>query len=216
MPMAPITKRAQEHRMVAFVASDTIEAIIARIEPMVRSGRRMTLMRRYLSDSDTPPDLRTGLTLDSNARNGGVEIRRQDNPKGAYISVLLTHVSHFGLSAYDSDGDEEAVRARYMGEEQQRRNCERIEITGGLWGHGKEDQIVLTRFGEYGVGEQVVLAFDTIESHHVAEAEATNLDAMAQTGRTFTPQDLRETAAALRWHWRPLVEHLTDPKPSGE
>ena len=213
MPSAPIAERAtKRHDMYAYVASDTIEAIIARIEPMVRSGRRMTLMRRYLGDTDTAPDLRTGLVVDPNVRDGGVMVRRQDNPKGASLSVVLTHASGFGVSAYDSDGTEEEVAARYEGEGHQRRNCERIEVHGGLWGVGKEDRIVLNRFSDYGVGEQVVLAFDTVESCDVAEVDAANLDVMAATGRTFTPADLTSISVALRYHWRSLAELLADPK----
>lgn len=206
--MASIDERATQHHMYAFVAIDTIEAIIARIEPMLRSGRRMTLMRRYVGDTDNAPDLRTGLHLEKDAWDGGVQIRRQDNPKGSYITAVLTHVSTFSVGAWESDGTEEQVRVRYQGKEQERRDCARIEILGGFHGMGKEDRIILTRFGEYGVGEQIVLAFDMIESHEVAEAEAANLDAMAATGRTFAPEDLTEIAEALRWHWRPLLKHL--------
>lgn len=212
MPPAPIDERAHRHQMRAFVAHDTIEAIVARIEPMVRSGRRMTLMRRYLG-SDEVFDFRTGLTLDTDTPSGGVEIRRQDNPAGMYAQFLLTHVTSFGVSAYAMDGDEDAVRARWHSEGRRREDCVLIRITGGADGaFGYTDKIEITRYNENGVGEQTIVVFDQLDGSVTSEADAAVLDALAATGQTWTPEALRAQAERLRYHWRTLPEDLAaDP-----
>jgi hypothetical protein len=202
-----IAKRASEHRMVAFVAHDTIDVIMDRVERLVRSERRMTLVRRYLGEQ-SHMKISTGLVVDTDARNGGLYRGRQNNPSGKWLSLVLRPgIEMFSVSAHDKDGDEAEVQRRYNST---RKDCDIITITGGAdgYGFGRQDQIELTRYNEFGVGEDVTIAFDTVEGSEVADAQAQVLDTLAGTGQDWTPDALTEQARRLRWHWRTLAEDL--------
>lgn len=97
---------------------------------------------------------------------------------------MFRGVTQWGVAAYANDGDEEQVRARFDAQDQRRTNCERIEITGGLYGPRADDQIVLTRFNDYGVGQQIIVAFDTHLAGGGRRDRAGVLDTLAATGRT--------------------------------
>jgi len=158
-----------ERYVECMVALDTFDLITDRVRRLLSYGRRMSMTRRY-TYIDSSPDLTAGLTVDTDARGGGIV--EGSGHGGRHFGVhLRPGLEGFGFSAYDSDGnatEEEAWKRYHAGGDtgdhwSRRRNMTLIRLNGGLegdFGPGRDDHIVILAWNEHAVCEERVIAFD--------------------------------------------------------
>lgn len=150
------------------VALDTIDLLAERVLNLLASGRRITLVRRYVSHDGTP-DVFAGLVEEAPSR-----LRRRGDPEGAWFGVQLKPgLRGFGFFAYAHDGNatEAEVWARYRAGNDEsdpfarRSNITLLEIDGGMAesGPGRNDRLVIQHWNEHGVCEEIIVAFDATD-----------------------------------------------------
>ena len=154
----------------AMVAVDNFDLIVARVRKLLSYGRRMSMTQRY-TYVDSPPDLYVGLTLETEAYQGGFSQGRTDD--GCHFGVSLRPgIRGFGLSAYASDRNatEREAWARYHAGSHdaerrlERRNMTMVTLTGGMdgdFGPARDDLIVIRAYNTHGVCDERVIGFDT-------------------------------------------------------
>lgn len=159
----------REQDVEMMVAADSFEPLVARIEAMVRAGRRMVLAVRVYG----------GLTLDVGARGRGVWCDVRSGKDVWCCAVLTGGVESvdsriglsFGADVYPGSGNETAAQAwqRYHSHQaiaashfERRRDMTHVEISGGLPGrrYRREDQIVISDWNRDGVCTERTLGFD--------------------------------------------------------
>lgn len=176
--------RTQRHTQ-AMVALDNFDAIAERVQQLLADGRRISIARRYLH-TDSPVELKVGLTLDPDGHGGGVHVRRDESSGWIGVSLKPGLTEGFGFGAYSGEADtESAVWALFHQGAEYRRNMTQVIFTGGLpgWGPMLDDQLVIRRYNTYGVCAEKTIGFDT--PLHWAEQEAKQQaegDALAKAG----------------------------------
>lgn len=170
--MASIERIKSMRHVDAMVAMDNFDLIVARIRKLLSYGRRMSMTQRY-TYVDSPPDLYVGLTLDEEARPGGISESHSDD--GCHFGVnLKPGIRGFGLGAYRSDDNacEADVWKRYhasgdgdhVHRAHRRRNMTMVTLTGGMagdFGPARDDLLIIRAWNEHGVCDERVIGFDT-------------------------------------------------------
>lgn len=113
--MSPTPDRIHTQRHVdAMVALDTIDLIAARVRNLLSWNRRIALTHRY-THSDREPELTLGLTLDTEAYQGGIVQGANDGGKHFGVHLRPGLMVGFGFSAYPGDDcdTEKQVWQRY-------------------------------------------------------------------------------------------------------
>ncbi|QKW15421.1 hypothetical protein [Verrucosispora sp. NA02020] len=156
--------------VTCMAALDTMPHLVARVRNLLGHGRRMTVTQRY-TYVDQPPEVTTGLTLDTEARSGGIHESIRDDSHHLGVNLRPGLMSGFSLSAYASDGNRTEAEAwkRYHAAEsisgdplKRRRHMTRIDITGGLPGDGpaRDDKLIISAWNDDGVCDERVVVFD--------------------------------------------------------
>lgn len=217
---ATIAERNKHRDLYAFVATDTFDVIVERIRNLVESGRRMSIISWYDSTRATP-DFKVGLTIDPEARDGGILIT-----EGGYqghrslVYCLTPGLDSFGISVNETIGTEEQAAARWNADPKElfsrRKDVTRVEITGG-WSpdrdqQGRDDEIRIDRVNEYGVQHTTVIRFDTPWGIDDVRAQAPVLKALADNAPEggWTTKALTELAGKLAGYYRCGVEEYFD------
>ena len=157
--------------VTAMAALDTMPHLTARVRNLLTHGRRMTVTQRY-TYVDQPPEVTAGLTLDTQARDGGI-VEGANPGEYHHFGVHLRPgiMAGFGFSAYVNDGnatEAEAWKRYHAGKSMsdvwsdRRRDMTQVDITGGLPGDGpaRDDLLVIRHWNRDGVCEERVVAFD--------------------------------------------------------
>lgn len=166
--MSPIEKRCQQRHTVAFVTTDTVDALGAKMIGII-GDRRITKMHRYLGEHGGTPRLFTGLRVWPGGYSGPTTVR-----PGLSASISLASASRMfegiGFSTH-SDLAEEDIRERYHHPETQwlgqRRDITLVELNGWPGQPARDDSIRVEYWNENGVGQETVLVFDDVD--HVQE-----------------------------------------------
>ncbi|MER7166765.1 hypothetical protein ABT336_11975 [Micromonospora sp. NPDC000207] len=155
--------------VTCMAALDTMPHIAARIRNLLSHGRRITLTQRY-TYLDRPPEVTAGLTLDPDARSGGIHESIRDDHHHLGVTLRPGLMSGFGIAAYASDRNavESEVWKRYHAAKDatdrwlKPRRMTRVDITGGLSGDGpaRDDKLVIRAFNDDAVCDEKVIAFD--------------------------------------------------------
>lgn len=168
--MSLIDRIRTERYVTAMVALDNFDLITARVRQLLSHGRRMSMTQRYTYIGHSP-ELTVGLTVDTEARGGGIVEGGGSDGKhfGVYLRPGL--LTGFGFSAYVSDGnatEDEAWKRYHAGAGpddhwSRRRNMTCIELVGGMEGDGaaRDDRIVISAWNEHGVCDEKVIGFDS-------------------------------------------------------
>jgi hypothetical protein len=179
--VADVNRIKSMREVDAMVALDTFELITTRVRKLLSYGRRISMTQRYTYLSDRAPDLLVGLTVDAEARNGGItEVLKDD---GAHFGVTLKPglMTGFGFSAYDIDGnasEAEAWKRFHAGKDatavwSKRRNMTLVRLVGGMagdMGPARDELIVIRHWNNDAVCDERVIGFDT--DAYWAEREA--------------------------------------------
>lgn len=185
--MADIYRIKSIRHCDAMVAMDNFDLIVVRVRKLLSYGRRMSMTQRY-TYVDSPPELHVGLTLDEQARPGGISESHGDD--GCHFGVnLAPGINGFSFSAYASDGNaaEEVAWQRYHESKNavdhwaRRRNMTMVTLTGGMdddFGPARDDLLIIRHWNEHGVCDERVIGFDTdaywTEQRAVGEAGDTS------------------------------------------
>lgn len=157
----PIEKRAAMRDTCAFVTTETVDALAAKLIGMV-GDRRMTMMRRYLGDHGGQPDVLAGLRID---RRGFEPVSRRE---GRSVGIHLTP-GIYGLGfSVQRDGETEAeVYERYHYPEKhwlgRREDIVSVELRGWAGSPQRDDKIRIERWNQHGVGEEIIVVFDDVD-----------------------------------------------------
>ncbi|HEY6117215.1 MAG TPA: hypothetical protein VI172_14785 [Candidatus Dormibacteraeota bacterium] len=169
--MALTARIRTDHYVDAMVALDNFELIEARVRRLLSHGRRISMTQRY-TYTQRAPELHAGLTVDIEARNGGI-VGGADSD-GAWLTVYLRPglMAGFGFSAYASDGNatEEEAWKRYHAKKaeaddpfERRRRMTEVSLTGGREDDeaSRDDRIVVCAWNDDGVCDERVISFDS-------------------------------------------------------
>lgn len=209
--MLSIEDRLRKREFWAFVALDSMDALIERVRPLFETGRRMTKVSGYHSSG--MPRVKTGLVLYHEGFRPALLVEERTDPggnprlTGKFFSANLTpsiEGFHFGASA--SDGTEAEVAARFHSA----KPTDAVLITVHGFGEGQEDRIEMTRYNEFGVGEDIVIAFDLLPMRDRVEQDVRVIEALSQQQPTWTAEDLTGLAETMRYYER-TVEQQFDP-----
>ncbi|GAB2732999.1 hypothetical protein [Nocardioides pakistanensis] len=192
--MLPIQERLACRDATVFVASDSFDALAERVLAIVGTGRRMTLVQRYLDTEGRARslDIHTSLRLDD-VPDGGVERwSRTDSLAGRGLHVHLAPGIHgFGFAAYDRDGTESDVARRYHADRP--RNVTVARVDAWTDSPSREDRIEIERWNDHGVCRVTTVAFEESTDDRSRAAAHDVLD-LAEAGRmpeTFWATDSR-------------------------
>ncbi|GGM27533.1 hypothetical protein GCM10011608_10430 [Micromonospora sonchi] len=154
----------------AMAALDTMPHLAQRVRNLLSHGRRITVATR-LTHVDIPPEVTAGLTVDQDARDGGITetVREHSHHFGVLLRPGLT--SGFGFGAFASDGyrtESEARKLFHAAESissdpfARRENLTEVRISGGLPGDGPSttDKLIVRRWNSAGVCKETVVVFD--------------------------------------------------------
>jgi hypothetical protein len=163
--MYPFDKRLAQHDTNAFVVTTTVDGLAEKLLGIV-GERRITLMRRYLGESGGEPRITTGLRLERGGYAGPITRRPTES-----VHVRLTNDARtwegFGFGIHLASETEEQVAHRYRHPEEQwmgqRRDIMYVELHGWANEPRRDDRIVIERWNEHGVGEEVRIAFDDLD-----------------------------------------------------
>lgn len=149
--------RFRQHRhVVAMAALDTVPLLAARVDNILRAGRRITLV--YSVGSLGPTNVTPGLHVYEDTR-----LTVSDTYAGYHVN-LGPGLHGFGFGAYHhDDADAEYnVWARYHASPKLRVDMTMVKITGGLDNDGpaRDDMIRIVRWNGEGVQVETVVAFD--------------------------------------------------------
>jgi hypothetical protein len=159
---------ASAQEVEALVARDTFDAVAARIQRMLSHGRPIAIAERLVHLNRTP-DLAAGLSLNTDARDGGISVYRTHDQ--ASLVVVLTPEPHvFSITTYDNT-DAVKLWDQYRTHEadhadwsKRRREMVHIQLVGGHESQGgphRTDKIVISDWNPDGVCTERVIAFDT-------------------------------------------------------
>jgi hypothetical protein len=169
--MAVIDRIATQRHIDAMVALDNFDLITTRILKLLSWNRRISMTQRY-TYVDSPPDLEVGLTLDTDARAGGISSGGDSEGRFFGVSLKPGLTSGFSIGAYASDGNATEAEAwkRYRDAKDatdfwaKRRNMTLMTLIGGLEGDrgpARDDLIVIRAWNQHGVCDEKVIGFDT-------------------------------------------------------
>lgn len=194
--MTPIEKRLQQQQFWAFAAYDTIEPIWQRVEPLVRTGRRIIHITRWIDSTNI--NVSPGNSLHEGGFKPGANFQKFDDR--AYFEIVLNPcLNAFGTSGYKTDGTEsDAARQFYA-----RRDGIRVDVEG--FGRGRDDHVQITSYNEHGVGRQSCLYFDLEDNDERATREAAFLETLAAHG-DWSAAGLRALAGSVRFGWEPAAD----------
>lgn len=152
--MADIERIRTDFYVSAMVAGDTIELLAERVKRLVSHGRRIAMTQRYIHTGN-PPHLFAGLTVAST------------NTWPDAFSVRLEPGALFGFGfSVEQATEAEAWKLYHTGLadspdfQRRRRDITHVEITGGVYGASRDDQIVISEWNGDGACDERVIAFD--------------------------------------------------------
>lgn len=180
-PQIELSSQYDSHDLTLFAAMDTIGIIADRLEAIVGTDRRMTVLRAYRPSPDaTSNDLsldrvnvETGLTLeDRQTLREPVERLAQSAPYGYGIFFNLSNgfTSGFGVSAYERQAPTQAaVAARYrramdhttdMRRITSPHNVTRVVMQGWPGSPSYDDRIKIEDWNDNGVCQDTLIVFE--------------------------------------------------------
>lgn len=191
--MIPIKERAEHRQFTAFAAHETIEHIWPRVERLVKTGRRIVYVERWLDGGDLT--VSPGLQVHEGGFKPGAHCHKDFECAG-FTVTLMPGIRSIGAAGWLPDGTEADAAKRFHA----RRDGTRIHVEG--FGDGRNDHVEVTDWNEYGVGHQRALYFDFEESEQRAAREGLLLDRLAYLG-TWKADALDSLAKRVRYEQEP-------------
>ena len=181
--MMNIQDRASEYDFWAWIGSDTIDVVYARVEALLAGNRRMTVIRQDMQ-GDGRIEAVAGLTI----VDGG-PLKEVTTPRGGVLLRVMTTpgIDSFSLHSDPALGTEADARRRFGSDKP--RDAIYVEITGRGTG-GMEDRIEIAEWNSHGYGQRTVVVFDESlarDKHHAAAA----LTVLAEGLREHAQERLR-------------------------
>lgn len=164
MALAPPSERlGQSLAYTVFIAEDTFEDVAKFVIGVLGTGRRMTKIRRYVSERDRPGSLEVKTSLRLEVEPGpGWKLGGQSNPEGKSLGVRLEPgIEGFGFGYYlnDEQATEAQVRMRYRRMDKPI-NVTYVAVEGTPGEYRHTDRIFITEYNQHGVCTETTIAFE--------------------------------------------------------
>lgn len=190
-----------------WVAYDNVDTIADHVLGLIGTGRRMTVIRRYLNlrrSEDNRErveavtsgelDVKTGLYVGSEAEyRKPIDRWSQSNPVGKGLHIHLSPgIEGFGFGAYEYENPtEERAAERYNGKDgtvfNRREDVTRIRTSGEPGYPRHTDRIVIETWNQHGVGIETTIAFEDDGPNDEVKRMAEELLDVVDYGGKTTP-----------------------------
>lgn len=160
--LLPAVERLGQIAYGVYVAPDNFDVVADYLTGIVGTGRRMTLISRYLTRPNDPlRDVHTSLRQSTETRYpDGIERWTQRRPVGHHFVVHLDPGIHaFGFSVYDGDVPDETA-ARRIASSDDPRHITLVQVQGDPGDPSTADRIRIVHWNSYGVATETTIAFE--------------------------------------------------------